>query len=156
MYPLKCVLSLRFVQVFTCQTAAVLLNTPRVFCLRLKSHIFHGTVGWCVVQTSCLYLNMIIGGNHHGSINYWSQRCRLHSVPETLKQCSDSQCFTGTCDVPLHTILNFKQALMNYKRRDAAPFGQFKRIICVLPCSHPFIIRHKPLIKREFYSNCLP
>lgn len=40
--------------------------------------------------------------------------------------------------------------LMNYIRHDAAPLGQFKRIFCMIPCSHPFIIRHELLMKNQW------
>lgn len=91
--------------------------------------------------------------------NHWRQWPWIHqlsalsSVLQTLEQLSDLQCFTGTCSVPVHTILNIKQALINYIRRNAAPVGQFKRIFCVIPCSHPFIIRHKPLIKSQWKGS---
>lgn len=39
--------------------------------------------------------------------------------------------------------------LMNY-RHNAAPLGQFSRIVCVIRCSHPFIIRHQLLMKNQW------
>lgn len=40
--------------------------------------------------------------------------------------------------------------LMNYIKHDAAPLGQFKRIFCMIPCSHPFMIRHELLTKNQW------